>query len=448
MYILHVCLGDPYCHQGGLNLYCRELVEEQRRAGNRAAILYPGTFIHSRHPVVIRTGRDKYEILDALPVAITYGIDIPERYMVPADKKIFLNFLQRQKPDMIHIHSVQGIHIELFEAAKELHIPMLFTTHDYYLICRKCILIDRSDQLCSGGTSEKCAGCNAHSGLSATKQRVIQSTLYQACKNSAMMQRVKKTAASEKTEQSAPEPYIPEHPEMYAALQDYYTRMQSLFDLIHCNSTVSYNVYHAAFPTQSMEIVPITHKGLKREKHERFETCRITYMGGESAHKGYPLLIEAVRSLCKNASAPAWQLNLYGGIFQAREIADERVCYHGYFGQDEAEQVWNSTDILVMPSQWRETFGFVLLEALCRGIPVICSDLVGAKDLNLPDLVFHYNNAQQLYEKMLYLSDPQNYSGVQERILKMELQTDMKEHAKVIQKLYTEVGNERCSVDK
>lgn len=197
-----------------------------------------------------------------------------------------------------------------------------------------------------------------------------------------------------------------------------------------------------------MKIVPITHKGLKRENHKRSNICRITYMGGESAHKGYTLLMDAVRLLCKNASAPTWQLNLYGGIFQVREIDDERVCYHGYFGRDEAEEVWSSTDILVMPSQCRETFGFVLLEALCRGIPVICSDLVGAKDLNLPDFVFHYNNAVQLYEKMLYLSDPENYSEVQKRISKMELQTDMKEHTKAILKLYAENKNEHNSINK
>lgn len=448
MYILHVCLGDPYYHQGGLNLYCRELLEEQRKVGNRAAILYPGTFIHSKYPMMIRTGSDKYEILDALPVAITYGINAPDRYMVPVNKKVFLRFLQNQKPDIIHIHSVQGIHIEFFEAAKELNIPMIFTTHDYYLVCRKCILIDQTDQLCSGGTSEKCAECNANSGLSAMKQRIIQSSLYQICKNSTIVRNVKKNTTPEKAESPDSSLCVPEHPETYALLQNYYTRMQSLFNLIHCNSTGSYNVYHTAFPTQSMKIVPITHKGLKRENHKRSNICRITYMGGESAHKGYTLLMDAVRLLCKNASAPTWQLNLYGGIFQVREIDDERVCYHGYFGRDEAEEVWSSTDILVMPSQCRETFGFVLLEALCRGIPVICSDLVGAKDLNLPDFVVHYNNAVQLYEKMLYLSDPENYSEVQKRISKMELQTDMKEHTKAILKLYAENKNEHNLINK
>ena len=73
---------------------------------------------------------------------------------------------------------------------------------------------------------------------------------------------------------------------------------------------------------------------------------------------------------------------------------------------------------------------------------------MGAKDLNLPEFVFHYSNAQQLYEKMLYLSEPKNYSEVQERISKMELPIDMSDHTKAILKLYAETENEHNSINK
>ena len=38
-------------------------------------------------------------------------------------------------------------------------------------------------------------------------------------------------------------------------------------------------------------------------------------------------------------------------------------------------------DVLIVPSIWKETFGFVVLEALSYGVPVIVSDNVGAKDI-------------------------------------------------------------------
>ena len=45
------------------------------------------------------------------------------------------------------------------------------------------------------------------------------------------------------------------------------------------------------------------------------------------------------------------------------------------------KEIFDNTDLLVVPSQWYETFGFTVLEALSYGVPVIVSDKVGAGDL-------------------------------------------------------------------
>ena len=89
--------------------------------------------------------------------------------------------------------------------------------------------------------------------------------------------------------------------------------------------------------------------------------------------------------------------------------------YVGFFTQDEEDNVWANTDLLVVPSRWPETFGFIVLEALCRGVPVLCSDLVGSQDLLKEidaSLVFHYDDAVELekenpnvFEKRILQSD-------------------------------------------
>ena len=55
--------------------------------------------------------------------------------MKPCSKDIYRAFLNEFKPDVIHVHTLQGFHKELFEAAKECSIRMVYTTHDYYPFC-------------------------------------------------------------------------------------------------------------------------------------------------------------------------------------------------------------------------------------------------------------------------------------------------------------------------
>ena len=45
------------------------------------------------------------------------------------------------------------------------------------------------------------------------------------------------------------------------------------------------------------------------------------------------------------------------------------------------KNIFDVTDLLVVPSQWYETFGYTVLEALSYGVPVQVTDKVGAKDL-------------------------------------------------------------------
>lgn len=74
--------------------------------------------------------------------------------MKPCDKEVYRSFLKDVKPDVIHVHTLQGFHKELFEAAKELNLRMVYTTHDYYPFCPLCILLDSNGEQCTGNCPE------------------------------------------------------------------------------------------------------------------------------------------------------------------------------------------------------------------------------------------------------------------------------------------------------
>lgn len=50
---------------------------------------------------------------------------------------------------------------------------------------------------------------------------------------------------------------------------------------------------------------------------------------------------------------------------------------------DNVETIWQQTRVLLVPSQWPETFGYVVPEAMLRGIPVIASNVGGLPEAKL-----------------------------------------------------------------
>ena len=71
MKILHVVLGNPYTHQGGLCRYCLELMESQKKVGDSVSVLYPREYITGKSPKIMKKKENEYYIFDALPVSIT-----------------------------------------------------------------------------------------------------------------------------------------------------------------------------------------------------------------------------------------------------------------------------------------------------------------------------------------------------------------------------------------
>lgn len=441
MKILHVTIVNPERHQGGLNRYCLELMNQEKRLGNEIVLLYPGQIKSNGHLSIKKHNNNFYSIKGALPVAITYGIDNPQRYMKAVNKDVYSEWLIKIKPDVIHVHSVQGIHKEFFKAAKELNIRMIYTTHDYCMICPKCILVDNCNEICEGFNADKCAECNYSGGLSERKQKILQSTLYPIIKDNTLVKLIKRKLSNgceNQQSNTVGEMQIDKRIiDDFEKLRKYYSDIFEMFDSIHCNSNLAMEAYLKVFPNKNYKVIPITHEGLMRSKHEKNSSLfRITYMGGETYHKGYIFLEKAI-SLLQKRNLDNWNISYYGSEFHNDDTGNK--YYRGYFSSAQEQKVWENTDVLVVPSQWKETFGFIVLEALCREIPVICSDVVGSKDLVQKideKLVFNHNNPEELCNALIYIMDDSRYKETVRKIEGMELEYDMEKHAKDILELY------------
>jgi len=130
MKILHVTIGLPPYVSGGLPAYVNSLIKEEKKQNNDIYILQPGNFSVGKTRIKkIKNNEFKvYSIINPLPVSLIFGIKNPKKYMKSCNKNVYLNFLKNIDVDIVHIHSIMGVHKEFFESVKELNLKMIMNT--------------------------------------------------------------------------------------------------------------------------------------------------------------------------------------------------------------------------------------------------------------------------------------------------------------------------------
>lgn len=112
---------------------------------------------------------------------------------------------------------------------------------------------------------------------------------------------------------------------------------------------------------------------------------RLLWSGGFEPRKALSLLLKALAQLPPDVP---FQLDVVGDGEERkhwRELAkhlgiDDRIRWCGWVSRDEMLEKYAQADAFVFTSL-RDTTGTVLLEALSRGLPVICPDHQGAADI-------------------------------------------------------------------
>ena len=226
----------------------------------------------------------------------------------------------------------------------------------------------------------------------------------------------------------------------YRKLLNYYKECFYFMDYFHFNSETAQNVYLENLDYVNGKVIHITHSGIKNNRHKKtFDNniLRIGFIGNDTPYKGLPLLQNVLKQM---SSTSAWRLDVWGGK-SGKKDKDRPIYYRGKFNRISAPSVYENMDVLVVPSIWKETFGFVVLEALSYGVPVIVSDNVGAKDV-----VRQYNERfifTSESELSVLLNDIINDRSLlvnfNEQILNIEWNHSMEDHAHDIIKLYESI---------
>ncbi len=387
MRILHYFLGFPPYRSGGMIAFCMDLMRSQREKGHEVCALWPGMipFVFKKVRIIERKmvdGIRSFELISPLPVPLDEGIIDPKIFMQACDNSTYNSFLNKTRPDIIHVHTLMGIHKEFFEEARKLKIKTIFTTHDYFGICPKVTFYRNNDVCVNPRCYKECALCN-QGALSLKKIIILQSPIYRLIKNTRLVKKLRmrhRRAYFEEDNRVTIDSVTEKEVNSFEELRLYYTDILSHFNYIHCNSTVAREVYSRFIDMSNSKVITISNRDIcdnRLLKHKKSNILRILYLSPAKSFKGYNVLISALDELWEKQHRN-FELHIYTDV----PIIKAYMKIKGsVFKRDELADIFSEADVLVAPSIWYETFGFTVLEALSYGVPVIVSDHVGAKDV-------------------------------------------------------------------
>lgn len=305
----------------------------------------------------------------------------------------FAKLISEIKPDIAHIGHLNHLSTGLIDELNKQNIPIVFTLHDFWLMCPRGQFLTRSIgkennfELCSGQNDHKCAtDCYKvyFSGREAIEEQDVEKW------SSWTHQRMIETRS------------IIDKVDLFIAPSNY-LRERFVNEFSIPENKIIFLDY--GFPTQY----------LTRTKKSKDKTnYTFGYIGTQIPAKGINQLIEAFKQIEQPAT-----LRIYGRLNGQSSDAlkllamssKNKIDFVGeYVNHNLANDVFSKVDCIVVPSIWAENSPLVIHEAQSCKVPVITADFGGMKEYvhhKVNGLLFEHRNVNSLAEQLNYaISNP------------------------------------------
>lgn len=411
MKILHYGLGFPPNRTGGLVSYTLDLMESQTKSGDKVIYLYPGGVNFFKKKLGIKKDKRKskknfqaFELVNSLPLPLFGGIKEPRKFMDIDDNNIYRNFFEMNEVDIIHVHTLMGLHKTFFEVAHEKNIKIVMTTHDYFGIAPEPNFFLDGKNYDTQNNIENWIKVS-RTAMSVKKLRLFQWKYYYILKKIAKLIKQKTEYLDKRTITNKEMLVIKtEEIKQYSLLKGYYLSILQEIDFFHFNSQLSKDVYQKNLLLDKYDVISITTATMKkqqinRQKH-RIDRLRVGYIGPYKEYKGFYDFLKLLEEL----GTTDYEYHIYGD--DSKIDFPKGIINHGRYSKEELAEVYENIDILIVPSKWKETFGLIVLEALSYGVHVILSNNVGAKDLVKEEYI--YSDISELKNILLKINVSEN----------------------------------------
>lgn len=302
----------------------------------------------------------------------------------------FGKFLDRVRPDVVHFHHVTCLSTTCVHEAKARGIAVVYTLHDFWLLCPRGQLLRRDLSLCETHTDADCVRCMAYQlRMSGGQARV------RALGNWATWLK-RFQLPKDLYRRLASRPFKNET----AAIQQIQARtahileMCGLVDQFVAPSRFLGDRYvDFGIPAEKIAVHDYgfdTTGWSKRAAGSRAAApLRVVFLGTWIPSKGVHVLIEAVREMQPSAltldvygyAVPYDGVDDYEG--QLRRLAGDapHIRWRGAYTADDVPRMLADADVVAVPSIWYENSPLTIHEAFLAGVPVVTAGHGGMAEL-------------------------------------------------------------------
>ena len=307
----------------------------------------------------------------------------------PYDERIIKNILKTENPDVVHIHNFKGLSLSSFAPAKSLKIPLVFTAHDYSLVCMRANLLNSSGEICKNPSA--------------------------LCK---IYNQIQKHLAKNKVDL------------LISPSQFVINKLKS----------------NGLFKDVKSKKIPL---GIELKDNEKFEKdysqTNILYVGNLGEHKGVHILLKAFRKIeNRNIRLDIVGKGLCSEKLKSMSENDNRIKFHDFLEGKELIKMYQQANLTVVPSIWYDNSPMVIYESFSCRTPVIGSKIGGIPELiedGFNGYLFEAGNVNELQKLLENLIDsPETLKKLEQGTYESVQRYTMDNHIKQLETEYQKLA--------
>ena len=453
--------GFPPNERTGVENYTRSLAAALARAGHAVEVFAPGPPNGLPHLALRREETDGFGVTWLASGPEPTG---PEEMLNPKGvASRFGDFLDRERPDLVHFQHVVKLGTGLIAEAEKRGIPTVYTAHDYYAFCHRYTLLRPDLERCEKvGDPKACARCDQALAVLNGVEKLGDYQMGALAEQLSKSNRAKLTAALEGRSKEAGftkedgrnalelrETLDKRRAEDFEKLDLVLAPTKFLRDRLIEGGVEGKRIQHLPYGIETEELERVARdSAVQRGSSSEKAPLRIGYFGGFSKHKGVHVLLEAFRQLKEPAELSLHGLGTDKPYVELLKKLSRKVKakWRGAYESHELPRALASVDVVVVPSLWVENYPIVIREAFAAGRPVITSNL-GALPESVRDgvdgLLFEPGDAKQL---ALLLDRCASENGLLANMAaKIKRVHSIDDQAKELQRIYQSVGSTKVS---